>query len=49
MIDFVLDPNELTGEPKKFKAQVVNSRSYTFEDIAKACDKITDFGTGSTS
>jgi hypothetical protein len=34
MIDFVLDPNELTGEPKKFKAQVVNSRSYTFDDIA---------------
>ena len=35
MIEYVLEQNELTGEPKKFKAQVVYSRSYTFDDIAK--------------
>ena len=34
MIDYVLEPNELTGEPKKYRAQIVNSRSYTFADIA---------------
>ena len=34
MINYVLEENELTGEPKKYKAQIVNSRSYTFEDIA---------------
>ena len=35
MIDYVLEPNELTGEPQKYRARVINSRSYTFEDIAK--------------
>jgi len=35
MIEYELVTNELTGEPKKYKAQVVNSRSYTFDDIAK--------------
>ena len=35
MIDYTLATNELTGEPKKYRAQVLNSRSYTFDDIAK--------------
>ena len=35
MIEYALAPNELTGEPKKYRAQVLNSRSYTFDDIAK--------------
>ena len=35
MIEYVLKINELTGEGKKYNAQVVNSRSYTFDDIAK--------------
>ena len=35
MIEYVLKPNELmTGEPNKYLAQIVNSRSYTFDDIA---------------
>lgn len=34
MINYTLEENELTGDPKKYKAQVVNSRSYTFNDIA---------------
>ena len=35
MLDYCLKRNELTGEANKFSAQVVNSRSYTFDDIAK--------------
>ena len=35
MIDYVLEPNVLTGEDGKYRAQVTNSRSYTFDDIAK--------------
>ena len=35
MIHYVLETNELTGEPKKYRAQVVNSRSYNFDDIAE--------------
>ena len=35
MIQYVLETNELTGEPRKYRAMVVNSRSYTFEDIAE--------------
>jgi len=36
MIDFCLKENELIGpKSKKFRAQVINSRSYTFDDIAK--------------
>jgi len=35
MIGYTLEPNELTGEPKKYRAQVVSSRSYTSDDIAK--------------
>ena len=35
MIDYSLETNELTGDPKKYRAQVQNSKSYTFDDIAK--------------
>ena len=35
MIEYVLEANKLTGEPKKYRAQVTNSKSCTFEDIAK--------------
>ena len=35
MPEYVLKANELTGEPSKYRAQVQNSRSYTFDDIAK--------------
>jgi len=35
MIEYTLKRNELTGEPIKYRAQVVNSRSYTFDDIAE--------------
>ena len=35
MIEYVLERNELTGEPEKYRAQVINSRSYNFDDIAK--------------
>ena len=35
MIEYTLTENDLTGEPKKYRAQVMNSKSYTFDDIAK--------------
>ena len=35
MINYILEPNELTREPNKYRAQVVNSRSYSFDDIAE--------------
>ena len=35
MIDYILKPNKLTREGKKLSAQVINTRSYTFDDIAK--------------
>ena len=35
MINYSLLSNELTEAPNKYTAQVVNSRSYTFEDIAE--------------
>jgi hypothetical protein len=34
MIEYVLEPNERLGESKKCRAQVVNARNYTFDDIA---------------
>ena len=34
MINFILERNELSGESVTYRAQVVNSRSYTFKDIA---------------
>ena len=34
-MEYNLVANELTGEPKKYRAQVMNSKSYTFDDIAK--------------
>ena len=34
MIEYFLKSNKLKGEDSKFSAQVINSRSYTFEDIA---------------
>ena len=35
MIEYSLETNELTGDSTKYRAQVMNSRSYTFDDIAK--------------
>jgi hypothetical protein len=35
MIEYILEPNELVEDAEKFRAQVINSRSYTFEDIAR--------------
>jgi hypothetical protein len=35
MIEYILEPNELIKEDEKFRAQVINSKSYTFDDIAK--------------
>ena len=35
MVNFVLKPYQLAGESKKLTAQVVYSKSYTFDDIAK--------------
>ena len=35
MIEYVLHPNELTGEPNQYSAKVINTHSYTFDDIAK--------------
>ena len=35
MTKYILKQNELTGDGKKYIAQVVDSRSYTFDDIAK--------------
>ena len=36
MVDYVLKQNKLTStDGKQYSAQVVNSRSYTFDDIAK--------------
>ena len=35
MIQYSLETYDLIGEPKKYRAQVVNSRSYTFDDIAE--------------
>ena len=35
MIEYALKVNELTGESNKYSAHVVNSQSYTFDDIAK--------------
>jgi hypothetical protein len=34
MIDYTLESNEVIKEQNKFRAQVINSRSYTFDDIA---------------
>ena len=34
MLEYTLETNELTKEPKKYRALVKNSKSYTFEDIA---------------
>lgn len=33
MINYVLEPNGLIGETNKYRAQVINSRSYNFDDI----------------
>ncbi|MCL2127544.1 MAG: DUF4469 domain-containing protein [Treponema sp.] len=35
MIEYSLIKNVLTGDPNKYRALVMNSRSYTFDDIAK--------------
>jgi len=35
MLDYFLKTNKLKGEDGRFCAQVVNTRSYTFEDIAQ--------------
>ena len=35
MVDYYLKPYEFTGDGKTYCAQVVNSKSYTFDDIAK--------------
>ena len=35
MINYYLKPYELAGNGRKYSAQVVNSKSYTFDDIAK--------------
>ena len=34
MIEYVLEPNGFIGSEGKYRAQVTNSRSYTFDDIA---------------
>ena len=34
MIEYVLDQYDLAGDPQRYRAHVVNSRKYTFDDIA---------------
>ena len=43
MIDYILEKNELTGTGQKYRAQVCNSRSYSFRDIA---NKLLQHNTG---
>jgi hypothetical protein len=45
MLEYTLEPNELTDEPNDFRAQVVNVRSFTQNDVV---DRIMKIGAGLT-
>jgi hypothetical protein len=45
MLEYTLEPNELTSDPNDFRAQVVNVRSFTQSDVI---DRIMKIGAGLT-